>query len=712
MTGTALTSERSEASSDPMTSSELLATDDAAWDRFVSVAPSGSFPQLTAWAEASAAKGWTAIRVVADAPGGPVGAQVLLHRMRPGPFQRGYATRGPIAATVDRPALAAFTGALQRAAGRHRLSHVVIDPELEPGEVERWLEELGWRRLPTPIQIDQTRIIDLTRPEERLWSDLRSSCRWSVNKARRSGFTVHDEGEGGLDAFGDLYLETARRVGFEANAAYRETFLAFQRRDLGRLLVARDADGRPAATLMLLACGDRVIERYGASSSAGAAGRANYLVKWEAIRSSRERGMRRYDMWGTEGAGLAEFKASFGGDERRYIGAWELVTNRLVHRGFAGLARIRGRRAAPPGTVAVPRAVHVVDVSTSPPPDWDDRAVSVRGGHVMQGTAWAEHRRSQGADPRFVTFSDGRVALVVLRRQRFAPGLVATCRRGPARAERTGTELAGHIALLGDAMRELGARELTVDPELDADTGYEAAMDALGARRTDEFQPSIHVMRLTFPEGATEESVFGGIAKTTRQRIRAAERGGTIVRRDEAGERLEEFGRLLVERADALGIAMRPERGYLAAWRRLIAAGQARLLLAEHDGVLAGGLLLYIQGGMHSTAYSADHAALRRELPGTMHLVRWTVIRDALAEGAGAVELGGVDLPGHRDPPGPDEPSHGLYVHKASFGAGWVVRTPARRLVLRRDAERIARVRDGLVGLGRGAVARVPGVSR
>ena len=97
------------------------------------------------------------------------------------------------------------------------------------------------------------------------------------------------------------------------------------------------------ATLMLLDCGDRVIERYGASSTEGAAARANYLVKWESIRLSRERGMARYDMWGTDHEGVATFKASFGGYERQYIGAWELVTNRVVHGGFAGLARLRDR---------------------------------------------------------------------------------------------------------------------------------------------------------------------------------------------------------------------------------------------------------------------------------------------------------------------------------------------------------------------------------
>ena len=132
--------------------------------------------------------------------------------------------------------------------------------------------------------------------------------------------------------------------------------------------------------------------------------------------------------------------------------------------------------------------------------------------------------------------------------------------------------------------------------------------------------------------------------------------------------------------------------------------------LAEHDGQLAGGLLVYLQGGIHSTAYSADKASLRRELPGTMHLVRWTAIRDAITEGATAIELGGVDLPGHRLPPGPDDPNHGLYMHKASFGAQWVIRTPARRMTLRPGPVRVAEIRDGVLDAGRRLLRAVPGV--
>ena len=201
---------------------------------------------------------------------------------------------------------------------------------------------------------------------------------------------------------------------------------------------------------MLLDCGDRVIERYGASSTAGAAARANYLVKWESIRTSRDRGMARYDMWGTDHEGVATFKASFGGYERQYIGAWELVTNRAAstalrrHRAPARPAapdrlaagasrRARGRRCG--SWTSRPRR----------PTGWDAR----RGGRARRardaGHAWADHRRSQGADPRFVTFSDGHGVLVTLRHQPLSPGSIATVRRGPAHAGGTGADLAAHI---------------------------------------------------------------------------------------------------------------------------------------------------------------------------------------------------------------------------------------------------------------------------
>ncbi len=684
--------------------------DPAAWDAFVAASPQGSFPQLTAWARANAQKSWRVSRVALASSTGLVGAQILVHRMRPSPWSRGYAPRGPLAEDLDEKAITDFTASVRAASRRLRLSHLVIDPELPAGHAaEGWLEGLGWRRIGA-IQINRTRVVDLALPEEALWSGLRASARWSVNRARRAGYATEDAGEAGMPDFERMYLETARRVGFRPAAAFRTVFREFETDGAARLLLARAPGGEAVATLVLLTCGRRIIEFYGASTREGALGRANYLLKWEAIRSSRERGFYSYDMWGTDERGVAEFKAGFGGEEREYIGAWELVTDRPARwvldsasraRGLAGSIRRGGPRWRPAASsreaTGRDEAVQVSQVLTDPPAGWDELTVALPGGHVMQGTAWARYRLSQGARPRYVLFDDGRAALVILRSSPLLPGATASVRRGPVHAGDGPERLASRAAALAEYLRREGIRDLFIDPEIDADPRYEAAMDARGFRVAAEFQASIHVMRLALPDGCTEASVFAGFTRSTRQRIRAAEKAGITVRDDTDGHLLDDFAQLLRERAQDLRIDLRPETGYLTAWRHLVAARQARLLVAEHEGELLGALLLYVQGGMLSTAYSADRASLRRRFPGAMHLVRWAVIREALAAGMSAVELGGVDLPGHRDLPRPDEPNHGLFEHKRSFGAEWIVRTPARRIVLRPLAERLAATRQGVL---------------
>ena len=242
----------------------------------------------------------------------------------------GYAPRGPVGA-FDRAAVAALTAEVRRVAREQRIVHVLIDPEVEAshplvGELAAagWTESAG-------VQTPRTRLVDLGRPEEELWSDLRSKWRQYVNKARREGVTVEDVGAAGLDDFYRIYVETAERAGFihRARSAYDDVFRAFDRGGRARLLMARLADGTPAATLMLLQCGPRVIEPYGGMTEAGADARANYLLKWEAIRSSRERGFAVYDMWGLSHAGIEQFKAGFGGREVTYVGGRALVVDRL-----------------------------------------------------------------------------------------------------------------------------------------------------------------------------------------------------------------------------------------------------------------------------------------------------------------------------------------------------------------------------------------------
>jgi lipid II:glycine glycyltransferase (peptidoglycan interpeptide bridge formation enzyme) len=290
--------------------------------------------------------GWTTKRVLSrdkDAAE-PVGAQVLLRRPRPLPWAFAYAPRGPVTGGWTPDTVTSFTDAVRGdlTDGVGRVSHLRIDPEIEQGEgpdadgaIRHSLRASGWRP-GTPIQPNATRIVDLTADEDALWGDLRKKWRQYVNKARNAGIVVSDAGGEALPEFYRVYRETADRAGFliRTEQAYRDIWEAFAPGGHARLLFARRPDGEALATLFLVRAGPRVVEPYGGMTLEGGESRANYLLKWEAIRTSREQGATSYDLWGLATGGIAHFKTGFGGREVRYIGAWDLVLDPLGRQAY------------------------------------------------------------------------------------------------------------------------------------------------------------------------------------------------------------------------------------------------------------------------------------------------------------------------------------------------------------------------------------------
>jgi peptidoglycan pentaglycine glycine transferase (the first glycine) len=324
--------------------------DPATWDRFVEANPLGSYLQLSAWSRVKAVNGWTVRRLLDEGAG--AGAQVLLRRPGPLPWAFAYAPRGPVLERWDAASIAAFTE-LGRAGLRAgtRASHLRIDPEIEKGTgpdeadaVTGALRASGWTPAPA-IQPMNTRIIDLAPDEDVLWGDLRKKWRQYVNKARTGGVRIVDAGPERLDEFYAIYRETADRAGFliRAQSAYRDAWDAYGPDGRARLLFAELPDGEPVATLFIVRSGTRVVEPYGGMTQAGAESRANYLLKWEAIRSSKEQGATSYDLWGLAHAGIDHFKTGFGGREVRYVGAWDLVLDAFGRRTYAVALRARVR---------------------------------------------------------------------------------------------------------------------------------------------------------------------------------------------------------------------------------------------------------------------------------------------------------------------------------------------------------------------------------
>jgi lipid II:glycine glycyltransferase (peptidoglycan interpeptide bridge formation enzyme) len=255
-----------------------------------------------------------------------------------------------------------------------------------------------------------------------------------------------------------------------------------------------------------------------------------------------------------------------------------------------------------------------------------------------------------------------------------------------------------------------GVAVLASDAEVPSATGYPADLEGVGFHAIEEIQPSRHRLSLAL-DGRSEDDVFGGISKSTRQRVRKAEEiVERVVRFDGripgsgVGEgfsgpaeppdvALDRFYDLLLETGERKHFSFGPRDAYVAWWRAALRAGHLVYLEAWGSGPApVAGLVLYRHGDRLSTVHSGDHARDREETPGALHLLRWRAIQLAIREGRSEMDLGGVDVAGSRREPREGEPMWGLYQHKRSFGAEWVELTGAYERVIDPMRYRLGRV--------------------
>jgi lipid II:glycine glycyltransferase (peptidoglycan interpeptide bridge formation enzyme) len=341
--------------------------------------------------------------------------------------------------------------------------------------------------------------------------------------------------------------------------------------------------------------------------------------------------------------------------------------------------------------------------------DWDERAVDVRGGHVYQSRAWAEHRVRAGWEADHLVFEDGYAALVLRRAWPWVGGWSAYLPRGPVAAGEPASQTAERLAEIVAWLAERDVAVVASDAEIPAASGYPADLARIGFHQIEELQPSRH--RIALPLEGDEESTFGGIAKSTRQRIRKAEGEGIVVVRHDGrvapagvGEgfappsepteiALDRFYDLLLETGERLNFSFGPRAAFLAWWSSAVRAGHLILLEARSpSGEPQAGLVLYRHGERLSTVHSGDHASARRDHPGALHLLRWRAIQLAIREQRAEMDLGGADLAGARREPREGEPMWGLYQHKLSFGGRWLELSGAHERVLDANRYRFGRL--------------------
>jgi lipid II:glycine glycyltransferase (peptidoglycan interpeptide bridge formation enzyme) len=343
--------------------------------------------------------------------------------------------------------------------------------------------------------------------------------------------------------------------------------------------------------------------------------------------------------------------------------------------------------------------LNVRDASPEELVSWDARTVDAPGGHVLQSRAWAEHRRASGWRPRFLVTDDGARALALTRPWPAIGGGSAYVPRGPI-ADAGGAVVAARQIAIADFLAADGIDVVAADPEVPAaDEAFRGAIGQAGFRPIEEIQPSRHRVSLSL-RGRSEDDVFGGISKSTRQRIRKAEEvvtdvvrydgeippngvGDGFARPSEAADvALDRFYDLLLETGERRHFSFGPRGSFVGWWQAALAAGFLVYLEASGiRGAPVAGLIVYRHGERLSTVHSGDHAEDRDATPGALHLLRWRAIQLAIREGRTEMDLGGVDVEGARGEPHEGDELYGLYQHKRSFGGEWLELTGAHERV-------------------------------
>jgi len=161
-------------------------------------------------------------------------------------------------------------------------------------------------------------IIDLTQPEETLWTNLHSKHRNVVRNAMKKGIEIQS-GMEHLNAAYEMVRDTLKRskLGFMGYKEFEQFVLGLN--DNVKIFIA-DYQGTAQGCAVIPFSGHSAYYLYGGSISSPVTGAMN-LLQWEAIRAFRKFGVKRYDFVGvrinpvkeSKQEGLMTFKQRFGG---------------------------------------------------------------------------------------------------------------------------------------------------------------------------------------------------------------------------------------------------------------------------------------------------------------------------------------------------------------------------------------------------------------
>ena len=292
---------------------------------------------------------------------------------------------------------------------------------------------------------------------------------------------------------------------------------------------------------------------------------------------------------------------------------------------------------------------------------WNEVIESLPGAHVLQSWQWGQFKAMYGWRPLPQLWRDpsGKVqaaAMVLERTIRLTPigpNLnVLYVPRGPL----LNWEDSAQRDLVLDGLQALAKKEkaifIKIDPEVLLGNGIPGSTEETSLpsgklvaaelqSRGWRFSPDQIQFRNTvmLDLSGTEEDWLARMKQKTRYNIRLAEKKGMTIRNGTVSD-LPAVYRMYAETSVRDGFVIRPETYYTRVWKYFMDAGLAEVLLAEVEGEMVAGLILFFTGQRAWYLYGMSRLAHRDKMPN--YLLQWQAMRRARALGCLHYDLWGA----------------------------------------------------------------------
>ena len=312
-------------------------TDKQTWDDFVAAHEEANFLHSWQWGEFHISRGKTIVRRGVFDGETLVGAyEGVVETARRGTHLA--IAGGPIVDWTNKKAVQTLRDDMKEQGKVLACVFVRVRPQLEKSDESMSLfKKLGFKLAPYYLSVEYAGVLNLEKSEEEILKGMRQRLRRALRKAEKNHITVETSvNPDDIAEFYKIQLQTARRHDFTSFSEnfLKKQFAAFAADNSAVLYTAR-YEGEILAQNFMIFYGNEASYHYGVSTELGTKLSGAPLLHMQAMRDARQRGIKRYSLWGIVDEndtkhrfyGVSVFKRGFGVDELQYVPAHDLVLN-------------------------------------------------------------------------------------------------------------------------------------------------------------------------------------------------------------------------------------------------------------------------------------------------------------------------------------------------------------------------------------------------